>query len=506
MKRFLLVLMLAAAAAGARGALAQVSAEAWVSRSDPYVREAVLYTVRVYSTRNVQSVELSPPTVSGASLEELEGSPVSGEAMLGGVRYVTNDFRYVVTPLRAGPVEIGAAELVVRVAEAPGWGGYPGGWSAMPRERTLRTEPVQLSVAPAAAQGGAWRPLQYLDLKAHWSGLEAAEQGEPLTLTVVVKARGARGDQLPSVTSQLAVPGLKVYPERPQAESRVTGNGTYLWGRRIETFTLVPTREGVIELPSLALDWWDVSTDSPATTAVPQRLLLVGDEARESMARAEAAETRAITSRMFSDHALYFFVLPLGGGLAIAFAIGLWVGSGGLEGERARALATRARHAGAAAAGGLRAAVAAVLPARLRARMAGWLVPRWRALRHRLLVRLMEVMPARAKVWWCVRCVDSAPDAAGLCSTLRRFACTNLQMSPNTSLQDIATRISAEHPRADAGDLQRLFRELDDSLYGGSSLSLRDWKRRFRSRFRRTLRSPHRERLERRLGLPDLNP
>lgn len=495
-----LVLVLVLSLGGARGAAASVSAEAWLGNTTPFVKESTLYTVRVLSSDPVRSVELVPPVIDGGALESLDEGPVSGEVYSGGRRYITNDFRYVFTPMRPGPVEIGPARL--KVKGSGGWQGFPGAGG----EQEVETQALRVEVSPALAGGGEWRPLQWLDVVAYWSGLERAEAGEPLTLTLEMKARGTRGNQLPSLATQLAVPGFKVYPERPRVDTRVVSGG-YVWGRRIETYTLVPTVAGAIEFPELSVPWWDVNTRTAMTARVPGRLVLVGDEARESGSGGVVGHGAGMGQRFLSQGVFYNYLLPLGGGLVVAFIVGWWIGSGGRMGSGAGAAWRWAlgRLGGLARAGGR--VVGGWLPESLRARLAARVQGAMGTTGRVVVGSLVRVMPLRTKVWWCVRCVDRAADPRGLCTVLRRFACDHMAMSPNAPLEAIAACIADERPRADVSELRRLFRSVDDAVYGGHPIGMAEWKRAFRRRFRRALRGPTRDKLQgRTLGLPDLNP
>ena len=61
----------------------RIWAKAELTKDQPYVQEAVVYRVRVYSKGNLRSIQLSPPSGTGASLEELEG-PITSSTTMGG--------------------------------------------------------------------------------------------------------------------------------------------------------------------------------------------------------------------------------------------------------------------------------------------------------------------------------------------------------------------------------------------------------------------------------------
>ena len=95
--------------------LAQTSgglwAEAQVSAASPYVQQSVVYTVRVVSRTNLATLDVDAPTVMGAALERLDEKPRSYARMLGGRQWVVNEYRYALTPLLPGTIEIPATKF-----------------------------------------------------------------------------------------------------------------------------------------------------------------------------------------------------------------------------------------------------------------------------------------------------------------------------------------------------------------------------------------------------------
>ena len=365
---------------------------------------------------------------------------------------------------------------------------------------------MRLQARPPVRGVQSWLPLEYLGVEAHWSRAEKPKVGEPMTLTVTMKAMGAKGSQLPSLESLFQADEFKVYPERPQTDWKFGADGVALWGRRIETYTLVPTRDGRLTFPAVLLPWWNVQTDRESVAKIPGRVFTVGDVAVDA-----GWESPTFLSSLLSDDTFVKFLLPVGGGLLIAFIFGLWIGTGKLGGHALR------RFAGT----GARQEPGAVRPlATTKARTLVrdlWIRSVWpgvkalgrfgRRLSGRLLAASVNLLPRRAKSWWCVRCVGSEGDPVSLCRTLRRFACDELSMTPNAPLPAIVDRISEERPRADTAPLRNLFHELEAAAYGGQRIDLAKWKRRFGRRFRRILRSKKRgESTSRDAGLPKLNP
>jgi hypothetical protein len=510
--RWLALALLLPGLAWAQGS---IWAEAGVSQDSPRVQESVVYTIRVFSPTNLQSVELTPPSPAGAALEELERG-VASTRTVRGRPYVVNEYHYVLTPITAGRLEVGPARVTVRpVSELPGMG--PPGWGGQPAApTTLTTRPVAMTVLPLPA--GVPIPLRFLDLKAHWSQDTVGGVGEPLTLTVVTKGLGAVGSRLPSVAPLLRTTDFKIYPDRPQTDWKWGGGGSELWGRRVETFTVVPTREGALTFPALELAWWDVTTDRETRARVAEKVIRVGS----GLAGGDdvAAAAPHFMKRLLSERALLHFVLPLAGGLSLAFLIGWWIGTGRaplLREDRSTAPAPAGEAQGGPAPQSPPVASAAREPRirwpdlpqplqRVRDAFRRALAAA-RRLTRRTAAALAAAVPMRMKAWWCVRCAVREDQPEGLCRVLRRFACRHLSLSPNAPLASIADRVRGPRAGAAAGGLQQVLRDLDRAAYAGRTLDLRAWKREFRRRFRRAVTAATRAGRERpRRGLPELNP
>jgi hypothetical protein len=516
--------LLAMASPGTRAA-ASIWAEATVSKDAPYAQESVVYTVRVFSPGNLQTVEISPPAPSGAALEELERGVVSTRVVRGRPVVVT-EYRYVLTPFASGTLEVPPARLKVQSGAALGqrtWG--------TEQSTSLSTGPVR--VTAQALPAGAPIPLRFLDVKAQWGQAGAERVGDPLTLTVTVKGLGATGGRLPSVAPLLKSDDFRVYPERPQVDWRwgSTGPGTELWGRRVETFTVVPEREGMLRFPPIELAWWDVAAQRGARARVADLSVPVGAEA---LARqAAGGDGSRFLERLLTRQGLVEFVLPVAGGIAVAFLLGWWLGFV-RTGEDAR-------PAGAPAAGGagppaptapagsaprlpspsvaLAAVGSAVSAAGARAvgRVREWPALRraqaataaWvQARRSQAGEWLAALMPLRVQAWWCVRCAvrETRPDA--LCRVVRGFACQRLKMPPSAPLERLTDYLTRGRSEAAAhAGLRDALRELESAAYTGRDIDLRAWKREFRRGFRRALAASGRGPIERpRRGLPELNP
>ena len=95
---------------------------------------------------------------------------------------------------------------------------------------------------------------------------------EPLTRTVLIYAKGLRGEQLP----ELPVPDygtIKTYPDKAQTNTGF--DGTWIVGTREEKYALVPTRPGSVTVPGIRIPWWNIESAKWESAELPPRTLKV---------------------------------------------------------------------------------------------------------------------------------------------------------------------------------------------------------------------------------------
>ncbi len=420
----------------------RIYAEAWLSNPAPYVKEPLLYTVRIYSSVDLRTYQVVPPVVTDATLERVEEPNRNATVTLDDTRYVTSDLRYVLTPLQPGGLQVGPARITV--AYGGGVDGTP------PGEETFHSQPLKLEVREARTVEHEWRPLQWLELRA---GLDGASPrvGEPLMLEVEMRARGALGDQLPSLATQLAVPGFKVYPERPRVDTRIRQPG-HIWGRRVETFTLVPTREGRLEVPELVLHWWDLNRRETVTERVPARELEVRPALRATAESPPGAEPAAVDNGPGVGSFFLMVAVAVAGGLGLFWLLGD-SGGGQLRIQRLRG------HCSARCLSGL-----------------NYVEGRARCLRRGMVEALDGILPVAVLHAWWRRQARVAADVPALRRMVRRFAAIRLGLPARATLHDTGEALAAGAGADDGELIRHLTRQLDDQYYGDQPVDLSQWR------------------------------
>jgi len=460
----------------------QPRVEVEISGRTFYEQQNIVYTVRVVSSDNLKTLNAELPQVGGAVLEQVDG-PVASERNSGRNREIVNEYRYKLMPLQSGEIEIPAIRFTGTHAASRQWPGAQGMPSAADSSFSIAADkPIKLMVLPADQSVMPWLPLHDLKLRAQMPEERPAKEGVPVTLTLELTARGALGEQLPSLESQLKSDHFRVYRDSTTTSSGVSNDGKQLLGSRKETYTLIPLRDGWIRLPQVKVAWWDVDTDSAMVAG------LAGQDSMEGISgsarQADAADD------MFSG---WFWVPWL---VTISLILGYWLGAW----ARTRPIVRTARARTAAV---LAAAAHQVLGY---TRMVG---DRLSPLQywHKLRLGFALLMPKSARLWMCARCLEDEVTPEAWCLQFKMRVCQQLKITRHTPLPVLAERIIEANPQAEPARIRALAQSLDGAIYGGKPLDFEAWKRDFRQQLRPRLIRRHRQR-SRRAGasLPALNP
>jgi len=245
-----------------------------VNKDSIYVQEQLLFTVRLFYTingiRNPQFTELEMPD----TVIQLIGSPNQYEKLIDGVRYGVYEKRYVIFPQRSGPLEIpdilfrgevtdGSSNFVFRNLNTRRVTAFIDGMTVDVKQRPA-----------AAANSPVWLPVSGLTLEDSWApDTEELQIGDSVVRTITMVAEGLDGAVLPPFgTTDLD--GANTYPD-PAEIDRTFVSGAIV-GTRVETMTIVPTVDGNLEIPEIAIPWWNIDTDQLQVTTIPAKTLTIG--------------------------------------------------------------------------------------------------------------------------------------------------------------------------------------------------------------------------------------
>jgi hypothetical protein len=452
-----------------------------------YEQQNIIYTVRVVSSDNLKTLTPSLPRTEGAVLEQVDGPAASTRnAGKNGTREIVNEYRFKLTPLRSGEVVIPAIHFTGTHISNRQWNGAPG----VPVGGTGNTfsiasdKSLALRVLPADPAVTPWLPLHDLRLKMYMPDTGPAKAGVPVTLTLELAARGALGDQLPSLQAQLKSNHFRAYRDSVTTSNGISRDGEQLLGSRKETYTIIPQQDGWIRLPGIQVAWWDVDTDTPMVAGLPGQNA-VASAAGNHGAALSAGEQELLPAYFWAS---MFIILGL--------IVGYWLGAWARTRPFLRTAGTRAGNWLSATAG--RATQRAVAVGKKYSP---------RPCLDKFRVGLALIMPKTVKMWLCLRCIEREDNPGTWCNQFRSRICKQLDIPGHASMAVITEKIIELQPQAESATLRALSRSMDNAVYGSGSLDFSDWKKAFRYQLRPRLFRRRGTRLRHaRNALPVLNP
>lgn len=256
--------------------------ESEVSNLRPYKNEPFFLTVRLLTKKTLSDLHAEKFEVPGAIVEP-SGEPVIGERMENGVRVVTVEFKYLITPMQSDKLEIPAISIHGNIPQKrTGRSLYDdvfGPFTMMQglvslQPFALATKQLELEILPPVNGLVPWLPAHTLEMQEDWDDRQTVHEGEVFARSFVISAEGVHSTQLPSLEGMLDKGGqFKVYADKPELKDEIV-DGT-LKSYRLEQYTLVPQKSGELTMPQISVKWWDTKRGEERETVVPTRTLQV---------------------------------------------------------------------------------------------------------------------------------------------------------------------------------------------------------------------------------------
>jgi len=252
------------------GALRDVFLEASVDTETPWVQSQVLMTLKVFQAIEIIDGALDIPTADDLVVERL-GDDRRERVTRDGREYSVTERRFAMFPQKSGVMVIDPVTLSVTVPAEPD---RVRGFFSPTRKLTRRSEPITLRVRARPPSGGSWwLPATGLTLSSQWQGdPNAAQTGQPLTRTLVMRATGVLESQLPEINIP-AVDGISLYAEDPVLNMGGTASG--LVAEQRVNWAVIPQTDGSLTLPAIRLEWFNILTGATETAELPEETITV---------------------------------------------------------------------------------------------------------------------------------------------------------------------------------------------------------------------------------------
>jgi len=232
-----------------------------VEPKTPYVQQQVRLTLKLFYALNLTDGVVEDPHGEGLISHKL-GQDAAYTADVEGRRYHVLERHYAISAEKSGALTLAPITFrghAVNPADINSF--FNRGRAIMAQAPSVA---LDVRARPAPSGTDTWLPAQSLTLAA--DGIEAAASGkvgEPLTLTLKLRAQGLGFEQLPEIKLP-KIDGADVYPDKETTQNK--DDGTWVYGERERKFAIVPNRPGTLRLPALSVGWWDTEHDKGATS------------------------------------------------------------------------------------------------------------------------------------------------------------------------------------------------------------------------------------------------
>lgn len=253
--------------------------EVSVEPGSAYVRQQLIYRVRLYRSINITDPRLTAPEFNDpdAMVEQL-GKEHAYETQRNGKNYLVSQIDYVVFPQTSGTLTLEPMAFQARGRQRPHNRGRFGSPFDMLEQagpvKRIHSKALSIEIKPIPKDAGKpWLPASNLHLTATWPrSNQEFRVGEPATRTFTLVAVGLTSVQLPEINPKIPA-GFKQYPDQPALDDRQDSNN--ITGIRQEKIALVPTKPGLHTLPAVEIPWWNTATNRQEVARIPEQQIQV---------------------------------------------------------------------------------------------------------------------------------------------------------------------------------------------------------------------------------------
>jgi hypothetical protein len=224
-----------------------------------YVEEQTIYILKLYLRRNVRNINLNLPETENLIFKQIS-KPTEYPGTRSGQNFQVIEVRYAVVPSKAGSYAVDPAKMSMTVLQSRrsskrGFMNDPFSSFTSGRPLSVTSKSLQLMVRPLPQKG---KPPDFSGLVGKfkmWSKLEpvSLKTGESATLTVSVSGQG-NVNRIPDLKMP-ELSHIKIYADKPVLESTQASNGTK--GSKTMKWALVPEKDGRLEVPPVAVSFFD---------------------------------------------------------------------------------------------------------------------------------------------------------------------------------------------------------------------------------------------------------
>lgn len=231
-----------------------------------HIGQQILVNIELLAKSNVSNLSGDQLRLDNAQVELLDQQ--SFRRVENGISWQVVEWSYAVFPEQTGILAIPAQLFSGSVPTTTQRNRYDPFQQQRGQRVAARSSATAISIeAVPETNGVPWFPANKVDIKSIWQGdTTQMRVGEPLTRTIEISAAGQRASVIPPLPENSSVI-YKAYKDQPQLDNQLSSNS--LIGIRRESEAIVPSAEGVLELPEQRISWWNSASKSWQQAVLP---------------------------------------------------------------------------------------------------------------------------------------------------------------------------------------------------------------------------------------------
>jgi hypothetical protein len=454
--------------------------EVTVSEKTPFVQQTLIYSVRVVGQGSLATMGVTLPSVGQAIIKKIDG-PRTYLQEIGARHYTVNEYRYAITPVKAGEITIPPVKVTATVVQN---NRYPYQQKSVSRPFTLTSKPVTITVQSQPESANQWLPLYAMSARAILLDQPPLVVGRPARYRVEIEAVGSVGEDIPSLTELSKQNDFTLYLESSSVSNKVSKNGKTVHGKRHEIFALIPEKVGTFELPNARISWWNVKNNQQSWAEMLSHRIDVLSINAQSNPVDKVDESE--------NHTIMYGVLLLITVISfLAFILRDWLKN------LLPILYQRLDEM--------------FLPVHLQKNVKQPVIPKvgvkFDFSTVSSSIDMMTKIPGPMLPAIFFQKLEKVHSPQAIVTILMEFAMQCLNLPNNSPLEQIAQNLCKQYPKLDGEAVLSLFNELEQALYGQQVFDSPDWHSRFKMTFKGLgwicFRQSSAEKTE---ALPNLNP
>lgn len=229
-----------------------------VDQEHPFVNQEIIYTVKLFNSKQLIDANYEPPQVKDALIIPL-GDAKRYKSNQNNTQYIVEEQRYAVFPQKSGTLKIISPSFTALVYDFK-----PQKIKAQDKERVIQVKPI-----PATYPGDLWLPAKKVILKEQYENAQQQlSQGSTLVRTITLEGEGIPAQLLPNLTFKNATE-FNVYPEKGTDKNQVRQGE--LRGSTEFKVTYLFNKPGKVVLPEVRVNWYNTQSGKEEVASLAPR-------------------------------------------------------------------------------------------------------------------------------------------------------------------------------------------------------------------------------------------